>query len=282
MIQVVRHTDAAEFLARAEPWLAEREDEHNLILGLCYARAEGGVETNSDFYATIESAGAVLGCAMRTPPHKVLVTDLPTNAGSALAAELVAQYDEIPAVLGPEWSAESVAMAWVSIRGGGWRPGMEQRMYRLDTVTPPIGVSGSLVTAVEADVDLAVEWAEGFAKDLGVQFATSRASVEGWIEHKRLSLWTDDGRPVCSAVAQGRTARGVRVGYVYTPPEYRRRGYASACVAAVSQRALDLGASFCVLYTDLSNTTSNAIYQRIGYRPLTDIRDFDLVSEDAL
>jgi len=50
-------------------------------------------------------------------------------------------------------------------------------MYRLDTVTLPAGVIGSLVTAVEADVDLAVEWAEGFARDVGVEFSTSRASV---------------------------------------------------------------------------------------------------------
>ena len=39
---------------------------------------------------------------------------------------------------------------------------------------------------------------------------------------------------------------------------------------------LDSGVSFCVLYTDLSDPTSNAIYQRLGYRAIADVRDFSL------
>jgi predicted GNAT family acetyltransferase len=62
----------------------------------------------------------------------------------------------------------------------------------------------------------------------------------------------------------------VRVSGVYTPPERRRRGYASGCVAAISQVALERGAAACVLYTDLDNPTSNTIYQRIGYRPVVE------------
>lgn len=61
---------------------------------------------------------------------------------------------------------------------------------------------------------------------------------------------------------------------VYTPPAARGRGYASACVAALSQRVLDDGAHFCMLYTDLANPVSNAIYQRIGYVPVADVTDW--------
>ena len=49
------------------------------------------------------------------------------------------------------------------------------------------------------------------------------------------------------------------------------RGYASANVAAVSQMMLDSGRRYCFLYTDLANPTSNSIYQKIGYRPVTDM-----------
>ena len=38
----------------------------------------------------------------------------------------------------------------------------------------------------------------------------------------------------------------------------------------VSQAALDAGASTVLLFTDLANATSNAIYQRLGYRPVED------------
>jgi predicted GNAT family acetyltransferase len=38
----------------------------------------------------------------------------------------------------------------------------------------------------------------------------------------------------------------------------------------VSQAALDAGAKHVVLFTDLANPTSNALYPRLGYRPVED------------
>ena len=52
---------------------------------------------------------------------------------------------------------------------------------------------------------------------------------------------------------------------MYTPPELRGRGYATALVAQLSSQLLAEGRRFCFLYTDLANPTSNAIYERIGY-----------------
>jgi predicted GNAT family acetyltransferase len=46
------------------------------------------------------------------------------------------------------------------------------------------------------------------------------------------------------------TARGIAVNFVYTPAELRQRGYPSACVAALSQQALDSGRGFTCLFTD--------------------------------
>ena len=72
------------------------------------------------------------------------------------------------------------------------------------------------------------------------------------------------------AAVGGPTPNGDRISWVYTPPALRGRGYASACVAALSQRLLDSGRRFCFLYTDLANPTANKLYQRIGYRQVID------------
>ena len=61
---------------------------------------------------------------------------------------------------------------------------------------------------------------------------------------------------------------------MYTPPEKRGSGYASACVAALSQQLLDEGFSFTSLFTDLANPTSNQIYMNIGYQPLADFEKY--------
>ncbi len=276
---VVRHPGAGAFLARAEPWLLRGEDRNNLLLSLAYARAGSGAGADDTFLATVRDGGDVVGCVLRTPPHKALVTEIPPGAGRAIAAALGAADTHVPGVLGPVRAAEAVAAAWVEVHGGVWRPGLEHRVYRLDEVVPPPRVPGRLRLARPEDTELVVEWGEGFARDAGTQFTVRRASVEGWIEAESLFVWDDDG-PRSIAVAHGRTPHGVRIGYVYTPPEHRRRGYAARCVAEVSQRMLDAGLDFCVLYTDRANPTSNAVYRRIGYRLIQEVRDVDILQAE--
>jgi predicted GNAT family acetyltransferase len=94
-------------------------------------------------------------------------------------------------------------------------------------------------------------------------------------------LWEDPGGTVVSVGGHTAAAAGVaRVGPVYTPPPCRRRGYGAAVTAYVTQLALDSGADGCMLYTDLANPTSNAIYQEIGYRPLGDVLQLRFVRDD--
>jgi predicted GNAT family acetyltransferase len=71
--------------------------------------------------------------------------------------------------------------------------------------------------------------------------------------------------------ARNQAAAGVaRLGPVYTPIEHRRRGFGAAVTFACTRDALENGADQVVLFTDLANPTSNAIYQQIGYRPIRD------------
>ena len=91
------------------------------------------------------------------------------------------------------------------------------------------------------------------------------------------AFWEHDGRPVSLVGWGGQTPNGVRVGPVYTPPELRRRGFASALTASVSAKLLAAGRRFCFLYTDLENATANRIYADIGYEPVCDSVDYAFV-----
>ncbi len=106
-------------------------------------------------------------------------------------------------------------------------------------------------------------------------------NVDSPLEHARqridqrvIYLWDHDA-PVSLAGRPRHTAHGMSIGPVYTPPEFRRHGYAGACVAALSQQMLDAGWEFCVLFTDLANPTSNSVYQKIGYRPVCDFDELE-------
>jgi len=275
--ELVRHAGPGDFLQRAESWLLASEAEHNLHLSLAYVRGDAGATGADVLFGTVEQDGDLVGCVIRTPPHKVLITSMPPEAAPDIVGPVAELYDEIPAVLGQADSAVAVASAWTALKGGGWETGMQQRIYRLDQVEPVRPVPGAMRLATMDDLELLTDWGTGFARDAGHAFLLAREQVNRMIERQDLHIWQDES-PASMAVAQGATPNGCRIGYVYTPPELRGRGYASALVARLSQRMLDSGMTLCVLYTDLGNPTPNAIYQRIGYNAICDVRDIDIVS----
>ena len=89
-----------------------------------------------------------------------------------------------------------------------------------------------------------------------------------------LWLYRVGGVPVSLAGCGGSTPNGVRVGPVYTHSEHRCHGYATELVAAMTRHLLAGDRRFCFLYTDLSNPTSNAIYERIGYRMVCESTEY--------
>jgi hypothetical protein len=150
---------------------------------------------------------------------------------------------------------------------------MGQRIYKLTEVNHPRYSPGSLRLAGEDDTDLIVRWMDAFQQEAAPNSPRpSPDMAHARIAERNVFLW-DDGRPVSMAVKTRPTRHGVSVSWVYTPPELRRRGYATSCVAALSRRLLDAGFEYCTLFTDLGNPTSNDIYRQIGYRPVCDFRE---------
>ena len=154
---------------------------------------------------------------------------------------------------------------------------MRQRSYVLETVVQPAAVPGRLRVAREDDRAVMTEWMTSFdVEALGSE--AGRRDMTAFVDEllgaaNRTGYIWEDGGPVSMLQATGATPHGIRIGAVYTPPELRRRGYASALTAAVSQAELDRGRRWCFLFTDLANPTSNRIYQAIGYRPIRESPD---------
>jgi predicted GNAT family acetyltransferase len=202
---------------------------------------------------------------------------MPHGAVAALVEDVAEVYTDIPAVLGPPAQARAFAEAWALCQGRTVKPGMRQRIYELRKVVQPAALpAGELRLAGRRDLDVVTGWLEQFGHETGVAAPNIATFVAGHINNKTLFVWEAAGEPRTAALYAGKTPHGVRIGFVYTPPQFRRRGYATACTAMVSQRALDSGNAFCCLYTDLSNPTSNDIYQRIGYTPVCDVADYVL------
>ena len=181
-------------------------------------------------------------------------------------------------MVGPSNDAERLAAEWVDLKRCGSELVMNQRVYKLTTVAAPAGIPGCARLMNDGDVELIEVWMVGFYQDaIPWEMPSAEevaASVLARIPAGLTYLWEMDGKPVAMTALSRPTRRGFTVNAVYTPPEYRKRGYASALVAAVSSEGLNRGKEFCVLYTDLSNPTSNSIYQKIGYKPVCDSRHY--------
>jgi uncharacterized protein len=191
-----------------------------------------------------------------------------------LADDLRATYGQLSGVNGPVPLSRQFAELWNAIAGQPYRLGLRERIYQLEVVRPLAEVSGRLRPATIADRDLLLRWVGAFSQEaLGEDYRPDAAS---WVDEALASatrgvfLW-ENREPVTLVAYGGPTPHGMRIGPVYTPPQYRRRGFASAATAAVNQRLLDSGRRCCFLYTDLANPTSNHIYQEIGYQPMGDV-----------
>jgi predicted GNAT family acetyltransferase len=267
---VLRHRDVESFLGRAEPFMLRDEPRHNLEFGLCaQLRLNPRLYGEPAYLATVEQDGEVTGIAMRTPPRNLLVSLTDHSQITSLARDVRDRFDALWGVLSEPEIARGFGSAWTTLSGQRNEDGMRQRIYRLDEVPRVPDVPGRFRAAQEEDRELLVRWLREFTAEAvpdGAPF-----SVEDAVNHRLRSadaglvLWVD-GEPVCLAGHVGPTPTGIRIGPVYTLPQLRRRGYASACVAALSRMLLEGGRRTCFLFTDRSNPTSNGVYTRIGYR----------------
>jgi predicted GNAT family acetyltransferase len=273
-MEAVRVDDAAAFLEEAGPLLLADEARHNLILGLAGNLRDG---VYGDFRLwLVRDCAEVAAAALQTPPYN-LVLARPSSTESLVALVEAIASEELPGVVGSVPEIEEFVELWSLKTGETVRTNMRQGVYALEQVTPPLNVPGSSRVATVNDRELALGWWIAFGEETLHEGGPGRDRAEVMFDYRLSSpasgifLWEDGGEPVSLAGWGGPTPTGIRIGRVYTPPELRGHGYATALTAELSQRLLDGrlfegGRRFCFLYTDLANPTSNAIYERIGYR----------------
>ncbi|TDT38004.1 putative GNAT family acetyltransferase [Streptomyces sp. BK208] len=276
--------DVGDLLARATDFLHSRPDLHTVPLTVTEAlRTHGAAVYGSaaPAFGLLERAGEVRAVFFRTPPHHLVLTPLTPEEADGLAARLAHLGHPLPGVDGDRDTAAVFAEAWQRHTGAIPTLSERKRLYRLGGLTPPEpSPPGRARIADEEDRERLVLWHRGFVADVG---GTSAADGESWADTRiaagRVTLWeTPDGTPVSMAGVSPLVAGQIRIAPVYTPAHLRGRGYGGAATAAASRAALGAGAAQVLLFTDLANATSNALYQRIGYRPVADFAVYDFAS----
>lgn len=268
-MKITTWTNAAAFLEAATPYLMRNEAENNLILGLA-ARA-AAVPADDPWFAMVRDGDSGIACAWQTIPSTVGITRVADDRAIQLLAGVIApRLSGTERLVGPEPEIGHLAQQVAGLLGVEYGRERATRLHMLRTVSNALPVvKGELRRAGSDDLPVVLTFVEGFQRELeeggDAQGIAGRKVAGG-----QIYLWIDEGEARSMAAWDGATPRGVRINYVYTPQEYRGRGYATACVAGLTRQMLREGREHCVLYTDLANPTSNSIYRRIGYRGICD------------
>jgi RimJ/RimL family protein N-acetyltransferase len=268
--------DTAGFLAAAGDFLRADPARNTVMLSVTEDLLLKAAAPGETLFGWWQPDGDQVRAAfMHTPDYPLLLSRVSGPAAAALARDLTADSGtgrRIPGVNVGQEAADGFAAAWRDRTGDAVAVYRRMRLFRLGELIPPRPwPEGTARLATGTEHDLLARWFGAFAREVGDPPGQDHSkAAAGRLAYGGITVWEAGGVPV-SVVGRTRAVAGmVRVGPVYTPPELRGRGYAGAATAAVSQAALDAGLREVVLYTDLANPTSNALYQRLGYRPVED------------
>lgn len=271
--------DLAEFAVLTRPLFAADPVAHTVALTVVEYRLRAPPDV-APVLVVVDGPTGVAAAALCTPPRGVIASGLSPQWCAAVADVLAVAHPTLPEVGGPRDRAEAFAVAWCDRTDASVRERTAMRLFALTSLTPPWGVRGQVRRGTEADVTLLARWHGEFATEVGDERPAGEDAEEEVRRQLRSGaahlLWCVDGESVSHAGTRAPVAGMSRIGPVYTPPEHRGHGYGSAVTAAAATWALAAGARHVVLFTDLANPVTNAIYPRLGFRPVHDAVDFEV------
>ena len=274
------YEEVDDFCDVAFPFLLAREAENNLLLYLLNSLKENIHDTGKEvpLLFSLADHDDVKLIALRKPPHDIVISytdDL--NFIEVLVEELLKRKEKLPGVLSFKEAADKFAELWCE--KNSLKPNLlrKERIYKLEQVSKDTIGTKKFSVASKTHQIIVLKWTREMLKealldatDEDIEQTINQLKKEFEENKSKMFLLFDNNEPVSMVRKAGKTPNGNFVNLVYTPPSLRRKGYATECVAKLSKQLLEEGNKYCFLFTDLSNPTSNSIYQKIGYRPVID------------
>lgn len=281
-------TSAEEFLSRTHSLRSADAFRTNILGSVATAVADGSL-TYDDYlwWVASDHGGRIIGAAMRTAPHGMVLSPMPNSAIDELARAVSIHDDGLPGVSGPTSVVENFIEQYrrTSSKGSVRESRIEEEhlLYALKELSIPCA-EGEMIETTSEDFELILRWYLNFGQDTGVFMPNPQGSIHAGLGRGSYRFWVVDGEKVSMAghapLVDTPTGSIARIGPVYTPPQQRRNGYAGALTAALSKELLARGARV-MLYTDAKNPTSNNIYQKIGFEMIDQNALFTFAVENA-
>ena len=282
------YEDINEFYDIVLPFLLKKEVENGLLLSILNSLKQN-IERYGEEHPVlciVNGDNDIKLVSLRTPPYNQLLsyTDKLESIDILIDA-LIKRKDNIPGVLGFKEGVERFSRLWSEKKGIKSKITMNERLYTLKKVAEETLGDNKFIKATGSHENIVLQWGREFMlealPDRSLEMVErSLEQLRKDLHEGRMFLLFDNKLPVSMARSAGKSVHGISVNQVYTPPSLRRKGYATECVAKLSKLLLEEGNEFCFLFTDLSNPTSNSVYQKIGYRPVIDIDEYQFIKNN--
>ena len=265
------------------PILKNEEAVNSLMLGVLQAILSGNYEKNEKYMAYTEENGFIASVVLMTLPFgPILYSSIKNDSDSMrlIADDLIKSKFKIDDVVGRKNESKLFAEIYSRTINCGFKLGMNMRLYELKKVNNIILSSGLIRQAELKDTEIIADWIGQFHEETHTERGSSSLleAAERRIKDGSAFVW-EDKKIVSMTLKTRPTNKYVSVSGVLTPKEYRRRGYATSLVYSLSKSLLESGYEGCTLFTDLSNPTSNKIYQDIGYKPICDFDKYKFAKD---
>jgi len=288
-MRAVFYEDLYEFYNKAFSFLVKHEVKNSLPLTILNSLKKNiqkyGKEPPLMF--SLAENGFIKLISLMTPPRDLIISytdDL--NNVKILVEELSKKNVYLPGVLSFKEAADKFTKLWCEKNSLESKLLRRERIYKLTKVSEETLGDKLFSVATKPHQPTVLKWAremitEALLEVTEEELLRNNNNLKDEFEHENSQIYLlfEDKVPVSMARKAGKAPHGNAINLVYTPPFLRRKGYATECVAKLSKLLLENGNDYCFLFTDLSNPTSNSIYQKIGYRPIIDENHYRFYSK---
>ena len=166
-MQLHRFESIDKFWGKTQTYLLQHEAENNVLLGIAHAlRYNQTRYPEPPYLVMVEVDGEVVATAIRTPPHKLLLSKVSHLDALTLIAEDVHR-ELLPGVMGLVPEVEIFLQAWQQLTGQFYQLSKAMKIHQIEAVKPIATATGYLRLATENDRALLVEWLPAFDAEIG-------------------------------------------------------------------------------------------------------------------
>jgi uncharacterized protein len=281
-----------QFLDELRPQLEEHELENSQVIFKPKVWARDGVD--GGYYAAVLDGDRLVYAGCWTLGNYMWLSWSPEDGSETEAQELLAKHVStvesvvkgLNGYLGCEPGAKTFANAYAEATGRTVQVCRAMSTYKLTKVQwseqcREMVAKGVLrQTTLDDDMKVIGSWYKAFIDQCRLPLLSDEEcekAVTSLTKVGLIYLWCLDKQPVSMAFQLRPLKYGTSVAAVYTPPEFRKRGYASALMATFSDHLLK-SFQFVTLHADNDNPTSNRIYQEVGYQLVRFTNDYEILS----